>query len=111
MVCPECFLVWCFPCQAPWHEAVTCKEFRRGDKLLLRWAQQHVHGQANAQKCPKCKVTRDAHGCITEGACVLHWYEGDPNADGAMTMLYHLYVGGVNSAICGHRIGSTRPNF
>ena len=37
-------------------------------------------------------------------------YEGDPNADGAMTMLYHLYIGGVNSAICGHRIVSTRPN-
>ena len=57
VVCPECFLVWCFPCQAPWHEAVTCKEFRRGDKLLLKWAQQHVHGQANAQRCPKCKVS------------------------------------------------------
>ncbi len=40
-------------------------------------------------------------------------YEGDPNADRAMTMLYHLYeyVGGVNSAICGHRIVSTCPNF
>ena len=37
-------------------------------------------------------------------------YEGDPNADGAMTMLYHLYVGGVNSVICGCRIVSTRPN-
>lgn len=56
VVCPECFLVWCFPCQAPWHENVSCKEYRTGDKLLRKWAQSHVHGQANAQKCPKCKV-------------------------------------------------------
>ncbi len=34
----------------------------------------------------------------------------DPNADGAMTMLYHPCVGGVNSAICGCRIVSTCPN-
>ncbi len=35
---------------------------------------------------------------------------GTFNADGAMTMLYHLHVGGVNSAFCGRIIVSTRPD-
>ncbi len=56
VVCPSCFIVWCFPCQAPWHEGVNCKDFRKGDRLLRKWAKEHHYGQANAQKCPKCKV-------------------------------------------------------
>lgn len=54
--CADCGLDWCFPCQAPWHEAMKCKEYRRGDKLVKAWAQERPHGQFNAQKCPKCKV-------------------------------------------------------
>lgn len=54
--CADCGLDWCFPCQAPWHEAMKCKEYRRGDKLVRAWAQERPHGQFNAQKCPKCKV-------------------------------------------------------
>ncbi len=38
-------------------------------------------------------------------------YEGDPSADGAMTMLYHLYIGGVNSAICDCRIVSVNSSY
>lgn len=56
VVCPDCSLKWCFSCQAPWHENATCKEFRKGDKLLRTWAQEYRYGQNNAQKCPHCKV-------------------------------------------------------
>ena len=56
VICAECDLVWCFPCQAPWHEGVTCKDYIRGDKLLRNWAKEFHYGQQNAQKCPKCKV-------------------------------------------------------
>jgi len=56
--CSECQLAWCFPCQAPWHQGITCKRFRTGDVLLKQWAQQKVRPQEyNAQRCPKCKVS------------------------------------------------------
>jgi len=55
--CSECQLEWCFPCQAPWHQGLTCKKFRTGDVLLKQWAQQKIRPQEyNAQRCPKCKV-------------------------------------------------------
>jgi phage FluMu protein Com len=55
--CVECQLEWCFPCQAPWHEGLTCKAYRAGDVLLKDWAKQKPRaGERNAQKCPKCKV-------------------------------------------------------
>ena len=55
--CSECELQWCFSCQAPWHQGLTCKKFRSGDVLLKQWAQQKIRPQEyNAQRCPKCKV-------------------------------------------------------
>ena len=56
--CSECELQWCFPCQAPWHQGLTCKKFRTGDILLKQWAHQRIRPQEyNAQRCPKCKVS------------------------------------------------------
>jgi len=56
--CSECELEWCFLCQAPWHQGLTCKKFRTGDVLLKQWAQQKIRPQEyNAQRCPKCKVS------------------------------------------------------
>jgi hypothetical protein len=52
--CSECSLVWCFRCSAPWHENLTCKQFIKGDKLLLKWINQKNEEQWNARKCPKC---------------------------------------------------------
>jgi hypothetical protein len=56
--CTECDLKWCFPCQAPWHEGVMCKQFRTGDKLVKDWAKTLHPGSRtkNAVKCPRCKV-------------------------------------------------------
>ena len=64
--CPECSLNWCFSCQAPFHQGITCKEHRRGDKLLKKWAKERICGQPNAQKCPKCNVSVmfDQHDCV-----------------------------------------------
>ncbi|XP_013397941.1 uncharacterized protein LOC106164543 [Lingula anatina] len=56
VTCSECHLVWCFPCQAPWHEGVTCKQFKKGDKLLRQWAKEYHYGQPNAKRCPSCKI-------------------------------------------------------
>ena len=58
VVCEDCELEWCFVCQAPFHEKLSCKQYRRGDKLLHQWAKENHFGQTNAQKCPKCKVRK-----------------------------------------------------
>ncbi|CAF0982086.1 unnamed protein product [Adineta ricciae] len=62
--CSECSLVWCFRCAAPWHENMTCKQFVKGDKLLLKWIKQKSEDQWNARKCPKCSsFIQRAGGC------------------------------------------------
>ena len=57
VICNGCQLEWCFFCHAPWHEKMTCKEYRKGEKMLRSWASQISHNQHNAQKCPRCKVS------------------------------------------------------
>ena len=54
--CPDCQLSWCFACQSPWHDGLTCARSRTGDELLKRWARQRVRDEHNAQRCPRCKV-------------------------------------------------------
>jgi E3 ubiquitin-protein ligase RNF217 len=56
VVCDECHFSWCFHCHAPWHDKMTCKEYREGEKMLRTWAAQSDNHQQNAQRCPKCKV-------------------------------------------------------
>ena len=56
VACPQCKFVWCFLCQAPYHTGLTCKEYRKGDAMVRKWAKEWSYGQFNAQKCPKCKV-------------------------------------------------------
>ncbi|CAF1268122.1 unnamed protein product, partial [Adineta ricciae] len=53
--CVECNLIWCFQCHSPWHDGIQCKEFRRGDRMLKKWAREVHYGQHNAQQCPSCK--------------------------------------------------------
>lgn len=57
VMCDECQFIWCFHCHAPWHEKMTCKEYREGEKLLRMWAAKKDHQQQNAQRCPRCKVS------------------------------------------------------
>ena len=54
--CVSCHLDWCFKCQAPWHDGITCKQFQTGDILLKSWTKSYQNGQVNARRCPKCKV-------------------------------------------------------
>jgi E3 ubiquitin-protein ligase RNF217 len=56
VICNECQFAWCFYCHAPWHEKMSCKEYRDGEKLLRAWASQTNNNQQNAQRCPRCKV-------------------------------------------------------
>ena len=55
--CEKCDHDWCFRCHAPWHDNVTCRQFRKGDKQFSKWTKGHTHaGVANCQKCPLCQV-------------------------------------------------------
>ncbi|XP_014767482.1 E3 ubiquitin-protein ligase RNF217 [Octopus bimaculoides] len=56
VVCSTCSTAICFPCQAQWHEGITCKQFQKGDKMVSIWAKNYQNGQLNAQQCPKCKI-------------------------------------------------------
>ncbi|ESP02642.1 hypothetical protein LOTGIDRAFT_138098 [Lottia gigantea] len=56
VVCDKCELRWCFPCHGPWHEGLSCKDYRKGDRLLQMWALEMKSGQVNAQRCPRCKI-------------------------------------------------------
>lgn len=56
LLCASCGLPWCFTCHSPWHEGLSCRQFRKGDRLLKAWARTTAHGQVNAQRCPKCKI-------------------------------------------------------
>ena len=57
IICIECGFSWCFECQSPSHEGIKCKENMKGLKALRAWAKENSHGQRNARKCPKCKVS------------------------------------------------------
>ncbi|XP_015782918.1 probable E3 ubiquitin-protein ligase RNF217 [Tetranychus urticae] len=62
--CDECQYYWCFLCHAPWHQGLTCGQYRQGDRLLKVWAKQLSQGQLNAQRCPKCKTfIQKSGGC------------------------------------------------
>ncbi|CAL8316607.1 unnamed protein product [Merluccius merluccius] len=62
--CSACQFIWCFKCHAPWHSGLKCRDYRRGDKLLRKWASVIEHGQRNAQKCPRCKIhIQRTEGC------------------------------------------------
>jgi len=56
VICDECQFHWCFYCHAPWHDKMTCKEYREGEKMLRLWAAQTDNNQQNAKQCPRCKV-------------------------------------------------------
>ncbi|CAL8393587.1 unnamed protein product [Gadus morhua 'NCC'] len=62
--CSACQFIWCFKCHSPWHSGLKCRDYRRGDKLLRKWASVIEHGQRNAQKCPRCKIhIQRTEGC------------------------------------------------
>lgn len=64
VTCDKCELEWCFVCHAPWHEALKCAKFQKGDVFLKKWAKEECKGQKNAQRCPKCKVyIQRSKGC------------------------------------------------
>ena len=55
--CGSCLQDWCFVCHAPWHVGIKCKDLQAGSKMFKRWMKgKDSRGQANAQRCPNCKV-------------------------------------------------------
>ena len=57
ITCEKCDLEWCFKCHAPWHNNITCKDFKRGNKDFKKWiGSKDVKGNANGHHCPSCKI-------------------------------------------------------
>ena len=56
VTCEQCRFDWCFSCHAPWHKAMSCKDFKRGSKMFKEWTKEQSEGEMNARPCPKCKV-------------------------------------------------------
>ena len=60
VVCPGCKQEWCVHCMAPWHEGMSCGEYRSSmtNTGVEKWAsgKQKEQGDRNAQKCPNCEV-------------------------------------------------------
>lgn len=68
VTCDSCDMHWCFVCHAPWHEGLTCRKFKRGDRAMKEWSKevdfQGSRVQKNAQKCPGCKsYIQRSSGC------------------------------------------------
>ncbi|PAA81612.1 hypothetical protein BOX15_Mlig021995g2, partial [Macrostomum lignano] len=65
--CSSCGLVWCFPCHAPMHRGVTCRQFRASDQELLAWSKRcdaAQGAQRNARQCPGCGAyIQKSQGC------------------------------------------------
>ena len=59
-VCPRCFHEWCFHCMSPWHEGMTCGEYKgsQDNTGVKEWANSKgPSGKRNAQMCPNCNVS------------------------------------------------------
>ena len=54
--CSECQFNWCYRCQAPWHDKISCKQFQKGNRQFKEWTHGRRRGEANCQKCPTCRV-------------------------------------------------------
>ena len=74
--CQNCSHTFCFYCQAPWHPNLSCVSFQKGDGLFKNWMKKRSGNQANAHKCPRCKVPiQRISGCpnMTCSRCKTHW--------------------------------------
>ncbi|XP_020112266.1 probable E3 ubiquitin-protein ligase RNF144A-B [Ananas comosus] len=66
--CPHCLRIFCAQCRVPWHEGVTCKEYRSLGKdersqedLMLR----RLAANKKWQRCPQCKMfVERIDGCM-----------------------------------------------
>ena len=57
VTCESCSKDWCFQCHAPWHEEMSCKQYKTGNKLFKSWIRgKNVNGSANGQHCPGCRI-------------------------------------------------------
>ena len=65
ITCTTCQHQWCFQCHAPWHNGISCKEFKKGSKTFQKWTKSKTdRGVANCQKCPTCRVyIQRSSGC------------------------------------------------
>ena len=74
--CTNCNIEWCFKCQAPWHQGMTCKAFMKGNQQFQEWTKRRPHGIPNCQKCPTCRVfIQRSSGCdhMTCNRCETHF--------------------------------------
>lgn len=53
MVCPDCGAKTCPKCSEPWHEGMTCEQFKKIDKQ--RYVEEQMN-EAVVRTCPKCRT-------------------------------------------------------
>ena len=72
-VCPRCFREWCFHCMSPWHEGMTCGEYKGSldSTSVEEWANPvGTAGKRNAQMCPNCNVSNPSFANILQDCVV-----------------------------------------
>ncbi|TYK10490.1 putative E3 ubiquitin-protein ligase RNF217 [Cucumis melo var. makuwa] len=66
--CPLCHRLFCGTCRVPWHEGVTCEDYKRlykyeegRDEILMK----KLASQMKWMKCPKCQLfVEKVSGCL-----------------------------------------------
>ena len=64
-ICVKCDHAWCFLCHAPWHDGLSCQEFKKGSSDLVQlWSKKQTtsRGQRNAYPCPYCGIYIERNG-------------------------------------------------
>lgn len=59
ITCEQCHEEWCWPCYAPYHPDITCRNYKKNQLHVDAWAKRTKSdrpGQRNAQRCPSCSI-------------------------------------------------------
>ncbi|CAG8830642.1 17939_t:CDS:2, partial [Racocetra persica] len=55
MTCHACKFKTCYTCDVPWHEGITCEEFKQRMEDDPHGAANNAYHDRHTKQCPKCK--------------------------------------------------------
>lgn len=55
MTCHACKFKTCYTCDVPWHEGITCEEFKQQMEDDPHGAANNAYHDRHTKQCPKCK--------------------------------------------------------
>lgn len=61
---PGCHIVACVECVAPWHEGLSCEEYKKADHTTVGCKIEEISGTTTVRQCPSCK-----QGMYKSGGC------------------------------------------